>query len=119
MLAPVSNSPVVVHFWTVMWYIALIPYMEASLKIMATFVDSQSELGDIKSEYWSKRLSKSSLPAALCTGSALSVWLSCVSLIVSIPSFITTSCDLEELDRVFDFFGKVYFSLKMFNHMNS
>ena len=51
MMLPVSNSAVVVHCWTVMWYVALIPSKEVSLMITAASVDSQSELGDIMSEY--------------------------------------------------------------------
>ena len=44
-LVSVPNSAVVVHFWTVMCYVALISSKEASLMKMATSVESQSELG--------------------------------------------------------------------------
>ena len=55
-------------------------------------------------------LSKSSSSADLCTDSAVSVCLPLIVEIVSITSFIMTSCELGTSDEVFDFFCKVYFS---------
>ena len=51
MLVPVSNNAVVVHCWTVMWYIALIPSKEFSAITMAISVNSQSDVDHIKLEY--------------------------------------------------------------------
>ena len=75
MLAPVLNNAVVAQCWTVMWYVVLIPSTEISLMIMVSFVDSQSELADIKWDYLSKRLNWSSSSAASYNGSALYVWM--------------------------------------------
>ena len=83
-----------------MWYVALISSTGTSLMIMASSVDSQSPLGDIKLEYWSKGLNRFSSSAALYNGSAISVWLSYVEVMVSITSFITVSCDLGISDWV-------------------
>ena len=90
--------------------IALISSTETLLMIMASFVDSQCELGDSMWEYWAKRLNRSSSSYALCNGSALSVWLSCVKVMVLITSFTVMCCDLGVLYRVLDPFCKVYFS---------
>ena len=79
--------------------------------IIATSVDSHFMLGDIKLEYWSKRLSKSSSLATLCNRSVLSVWLSCVEVMVTIASFLATSCDFRALDGVFGFLCEVIIPL--------
>ena len=92
-----------------MWYVVLIPFKEASVITMVIFVDSQSNAGDIKSEYWSKRFSRSSSLAVLCTGSVLSAWLSFVEVMVSSNSLIAAFGDLRAPDGVFDFLCKVYF----------
>ena len=111
MLTPVSNSDVVMHCWTVIWCLELIPYMAALLMIMATSVDSKSKLCDVKPEHWLKQFSKSSSSVVSCTGSILSVWLSCVKSVVSMTSFIATSCDLGESDRGLTSFIKYTFHL--------
>ena len=41
MLAPVLNSAVVAHCWTIMWYVALIPSIETSLMTTASSVACQ------------------------------------------------------------------------------
>ena len=82
---------------------------EASLTMTASSVASQSELADIRLEYWLKRLNGSSPLAVSCDGSVLSAWLLCVKLLVSMTLFTTTSCDLGKSDGVFNFFCKVYF----------
>ena len=79
----VSNSAFVACCWTVTWYVALMPSTESSLIIMASSVGSQFELGGIKLEYQSKRLNRSSLSAASCNDSPLSMWLSCVEVMIS------------------------------------
>ena len=76
----------------------------------ASSVASQSQLDDIKLEYWLKRLNRSSSLAALCNGLPLSMWQSCVKVMVSMTSFTATSCNLGILDWVFDFFCRIYFS---------
>ena len=68
-------------------YVALMPSTETSLMMTASSVTSQSELGDIKSEYWLKRLKRSSPFAVSCDGSALPAWLLCVEVMFSITSF--------------------------------
>ena len=72
-LAPISNSTVVVHCCTVREYSVLIPSEEASLMIILIPLNSQSELEDIKSQYWLKKFSKSSSSAVLFADSAVSV----------------------------------------------
>ena len=71
-----------------MWYFALMPSTETSLMMTASSVASQSELGDIKLEYWLRRLNRSSPLAISCDGSAPSVWLSHIKIIVSMTSFL-------------------------------
>ena len=109
MLAQVLNSVILVHLWTVMWYIALIPSTETSLMIAASSVTSHAKLGDIKWEHWLKILNRSPILADSCNGSALSVWLLCVKVMVSMTLFTATSCDFGILDRVFDYLTKEEF----------
>ena len=86
------------------------PCTEPSLIITASSVASQPEFGDVKSECLWKRLIKSSSRAALCKGSANSVRLLGVKVMVSITSFSATSCDLGISDGFFfSFFFKVFF----------
>ena len=89
----VSNSVFILHCWTAMGYSTLIPSKVVALMMTSMSLASQSDVEDIKLEYWSKKFSSSSL----CTDSAVSI------------SFAVTFCDLGGSDRVVDFFWKVYF----------
>ena len=62
----------------------------------------------MKSKYLLKRLNRFSSSVASFNGSALSVRMSCVEVMVSMTSFTATSCDLGTLHGVFVFFCKVY-----------
>ena len=50
-LSPVSNSAVVVHYYTVMEYSVLVPSKETSLMATSISLNSQSTLEDMKSEH--------------------------------------------------------------------
>ena len=99
------------------------PSTENSMMMTISTVASQSKFGDIKLEYWLKRLNRSSSSAALCNGSALSMWLSCVKVMVSMTSFTEISCDLGISEGTFllllqsVFF--IHFTEKAFYHIGS
>ena len=73
MFAPVSNSAVVACCWTVLGYVALMPSTEASLMMTASSVASQSELGNIKLNYWLKRFNKASPLVVSSDGFTMSI----------------------------------------------
>ena len=97
------------------------PPTETSLMMNASSVASQSELGDFKSEYWLKKLNRSSPLAVSCDGSVLTIWVSYVEVKVYMTSFTVISCDLETSDEVFNFFAtyiSVCFNKKVFYHID-
>ena len=53
--APVSNSAIVGHSWTVTWWVALIPCMDTLLIAIVAYAPSKFKLGCNKSKYYSNR----------------------------------------------------------------
>ena len=107
-LVHVSNSAVIVHCWTAMGYSALILSEKVSLMMTSMSLSSQSDVEDIKLEYWLKRLKKFLHPLPLVL-TLLCLFLLSGMVINSAILFKVPFCDLGESDGVVDLFWKIYF----------
>ena len=90
----VSNSVIIGSSWNATWLVVLIPCMEASLITMVASDPSQSDVGDMKLEYYSNRFIRSSSLVGSHADSLLSVSFSYV-VMGSIISFMMASGDFK------------------------
>ena len=92
--APMSNNANVGCSLTIMWYIALVPCMDALLIILVVAISSQSNVAWVKQEYCLNSFIKFSSLVDSCFGTLLLISFS-FEIMVSMILFMVVSTYLE------------------------